>query len=100
MTFANVGTLEVKPGHRDDVIAVLVKANPELRKAGCLFYEVGVNDESPDTVYVCELWESAEAHRGSLQLDSVRAAIQEAMPLLTGAMGGDRFTVVGSPLRG
>ena len=99
MTFANVGTLEVKPGRRDDVVAVLVKANPELRDAGCLLYEVGVNEESPDTVYVCELWESPEAHRGSLELASVRAAIQEAMPLLTGVMGGNRFMVAGSPLR-
>lgn len=42
---------------------------------------------------------SAEAHRASLELDSVRAAIAEAMPLLSGEMGGSQFSVVGSPLR-
>jgi quinol monooxygenase YgiN len=99
VTFANVGTLGVKPGHRDDVVEILVRAKPELREAGCLLYEVGVNDESPDTVFVCELWESPQAHQASLQINSVRAAIQEAMPLLSGQFGGDRFSVVGSPLR-
>ncbi|WP_017589474.1 putative quinol monooxygenase [Nocardiopsis ganjiahuensis] len=100
MTFANVGTLEVQPGKRDEVVAILTRRNPQLDEAGCLLYEVGVSEEHPDTVFVTELWESAEAHRTSLQLDSVRAAIAEARPLLTGRMGGEQFLVAGSPLRG
>lgn len=99
MTFANFGTIGVKPGSRDDVVSILKRANHDLTAAGCLMYEVGVNDEDPDTVFVVELWESAQAHQGSLQLESVRAAIAEAMPLLSGQMSGSRFEVVGSPLR-
>lgn len=99
MTFANVGTLGTKPGRRDEVVAILTRRNAQLQEAGCLLYEVGVDDEHPDTVFVAELWTSAEAHRASLQLESVQAAIAEAMPLLSGEMGGSRFTVVGSPLR-
>ncbi|HRN30431.1 MAG TPA: putative quinol monooxygenase [Terrimesophilobacter sp.] len=99
MTFANVGTLGVKPGARDQVVAILTRPGPELAAAGCLLYEVGTSDTEPDTVYVMELWESADAHQASLQLDSVRAAIADAMPLLSGEMGGWRFDVVGSPLR-
>lgn len=100
MTFANVGTLGVKPGARDKVVAILTRTSPALADAGCLLYEVGVNDDSADTVFVVELWESAAAHQASLQLESVRSAIAEAMPLLSGEMGGWRFDVVGSPLRG
>jgi quinol monooxygenase YgiN len=99
MTFANVGTLETKPGQRDAVVSILVRPMAGLKEAGCLLYEVGVSDTAPDTVFVCELWESPEAHRASLGLDSVRAAITEAMPLLSGEMGGHQFTVLGSPLR-
>ncbi len=99
MTFANVGALGAIPGRRDDLVAILTRPSPELGKAGCLQYEVGVNDETPDLVYVSELWESEEAHQASLQLPSVRAAIEEAMPLLSGQPGGSRFHVVGSPLR-
>lgn len=99
MTFANVGTLGVKPGHRDEVVAILTRRSTDLDGAGCLSYEVGVSDEHPDTVFVSELWVSAEAHQASLQLASVQAAIKEAIPLLSGTMGGNRFEVVGSPLR-
>lgn len=100
MTFANIGHLGVTPGRREELVALLTRPSPELREVGCLLYEVGVSDEQPDTVFVAELWTSAEAHQASLQLPSVRAAIAEAMPLLSGEMGGTRFEVVGSPLRG
>ena len=99
MTYANVGTLGVKPGHRDDVVAGLCRPDRGGGDLGWRGDEVGVNDEQPDTVFVVELWESQEAHEASLQLDSVRAAIAEAMPYLSGEMSGSRFTIVGSPLR-
>lgn len=99
MAFATTGTLGVKPGKRDALVALLTRHSPELAEAGCLLYEVGVNDDVPDSVFVTELWESAEAHAASLRLESVKAAIAEAMPLLSGDMDGTRFTVVGSPLR-
>lgn len=98
MTFANVGTLGTQPGRLDDVVAVLTRRNPQLDDAGCLLYEVGVSQDAPDTVFVAELWVSPEAHRASLQLDSVRNAIAEAMPMLLGQLGGSQFTVLGSPL--
>ena len=99
MTFVNVGTLGSVPGKRDLLVEILTRRSADLERAGCLLYEVGVNDEQPDTVFVAELWTSAEAHRRSLQLEGVQAAIREARPLLSGEMGGFRFEVVGSPLR-
>lgn len=98
MTFANVGTLDARPGKRDELVSILTRRNSDLVAAGCLLYEVGTNDDAPDTVFVVELWESAGAHEASLQLDGVRTAIAEARPLLTGTMSGFRFEVVGSPL--
>ncbi|KHL18076.1 UNVERIFIED_CONTAM: antibiotic biosynthesis monooxygenase [Mumia flava] len=99
MTFANIGTLGTHPGRRDELVGMLTRRSADLAEAGCLLYEVGVNDEEPDMVYVAELWTSEEAHRASLQLASVQAAIAEAMPLLSGENGGLRFDVLGSPLR-
>jgi len=99
MTFANVGTLGALPGKRDELVAHLTQRSDTLRAIGCLAYEVGVNDEQPDTVFVVELWESADAHRGSLELPEVRESIAQARPLLSGEFGGFRFDVVGSPLR-
>ncbi|TWE07323.1 putative quinol monooxygenase [Rudaeicoccus suwonensis] len=99
MTFVNVGTLGVLPGKRDELVAILTRRSQVLADIGCQLYEVGINEAEPDAVFVVELWESEDAHTASLQLDSVRAAISEAMPLLSGKMGGLRFRVVGSPLR-
>jgi quinol monooxygenase YgiN len=99
MTFANAGTLGAAPGKRDELVTHLTRRSPELEAAGCLLYEVGVSDDEPDTVFVVELWPTAEAHRASLQLASVQASIAAARPLLSGIMGGFRCDIVGSPLR-
>jgi quinol monooxygenase YgiN len=99
MTFANAGTLGVVPGKRDELVARLTQRSDTLKQIGCLAYEVGVSDDDLDTVFVVELWESAEAHQASLALPDVQAAIAAARPLLSGVFGGFRFNVVGSPLR-
>ncbi|MGI6878504.1 putative quinol monooxygenase [Microbacterium sp. gxy059] len=99
MVFANVGTLGAEPGRADELIRILVDRNDALAAVGCLAYEVGRTDDDPDTVCVVELWESAEAHRASLELPEVRRAIETARPLLSGEFGGFRFDVEGSPLR-
>jgi quinol monooxygenase YgiN len=99
MVFANAGSLGAAPGKRDELARHLTRRSDHLREVGCLLYEVGVNQADPDTVYVVELWESADAHRASLALPEVQASIAEARPLLSGAFGGFQFDVVGSPLR-
>ena len=100
MTFANVGTLGTVPGKRDDLVAHLTARNDVLSALGCRLYEVGLNDEAPNTVFVMELWESADAHRASLQHPEIRKSIARARPLLSGEFGGFHFTVQGSPLGG
>ena len=99
MTFANVGTLGVVPGKRDELVAHLTQRSDTLKQIGCLAYEVGVSDDDLDTMFVVELWDSAEAHQASLALPEVQASIATARPLLSGDFGGFRFNVVGSPLR-
>lgn len=99
MTFANVETLGAQDGKRDALVEILTRRDQALADIGCLAYEVGTNDEDPNTVFVIELWTSAEAHKASLDLPEVQAAIAEARPLLSGEFGGFRFDVAGSPLR-
>lgn len=99
MTFATYGRLGAKPGQRDALAAILTRRSTELEAVGCLVYEVGVKPGDADGVHVIELWESPEAHKASLELESVRASIGEAMSLLDGAPTGGEFSVIGSPLR-
>jgi quinol monooxygenase YgiN len=99
VTFVNAGTIGSTPGKRDELVAHLTTRSEVLRELGCLSYEVGVNDEDPETVFVVEFWESAEAHKASLAHPEVQASISAARPLLSGIFGGFRFQVIGSPLR-
>ena len=99
MTYANVGRLRAQPGRSAELVAILVRPKEGLREAGCMLYEVGGDQDDSDGVHVVELWESAEAHRASLRLDSVKAAITEAMPLLLPDLSSTGFEVAGSPLR-
>ncbi len=99
MTFANAGTLGAAPGKRDELVAHLIRRSNALTALGCLLYEVGVNEDDADTVFVIELWESTEAHQASLNNSEVQASILKAKPLLSGKFGGFRFDIVGSPLR-
>jgi quinol monooxygenase YgiN len=98
MTFANVGTIGTLPGKRDELVAHLTAGSDVLTTLGCHLYEVGVNDEQPNTVFVMELWGSAEAHRASLQRPEVQESISRARPWLSGEFGGFQFAVKGSPL--
>jgi quinol monooxygenase YgiN len=99
MTFANVGTLGALPGKRDELVVLLTRRSDALERIGCLAYEVGVNNDDPDVVFVVELWTSADAHKASLALPEVRESIDAARPLLSGEFGGFQFDVAGSPLR-
>jgi len=95
----NAGTLGTVSGHRDELVAILTQRKDLLRELGCSVYEVGINVDAPDTVFVVEVWDSQKAHRRSLEHLEVQASIAAARPILSGEFGGFRFDVIGSPLR-
>lgn len=95
VTYSYMGTMRVKPGYRDEVVALMLRDQSALAEIGCRSYLVGVNDEDPDLVYVSEVWDSKQAHDDSLKLESVKAVIATVMPMLTGEFDGHEFTVVG-----
>ncbi len=96
MVYANAGTLGSVPGKRDELVTLLTVRNNLLSELGCRAYEVGINDDEPNTVYVVEFWDSAEAHQASLARPEVQASITDARQLLSGEFGGFRFDFVGS----
>ena len=90
-----LGSLKATPGHRDDVVAILLEGVDGLAAVGCSSYLVGVASDDPDTIWVSEVWDSKQAHDASLQLPEVREAISRAMPMLTGEFGGGEAELVG-----
>lgn len=95
MTYGYLATMKARPGRRDDVVAILLRGSEGLRAAGCRLYAVGVSDGDPDGIWVSELWGSKAEHEDSLTLPQSKAAIAEALPMLTGEFGGQELTVVG-----
>jgi quinol monooxygenase YgiN len=93
--YGYIGSMKVKPGHRDDVVNILLSSVEGLRKVGCDLYVVGVSNADDVTIWVSEVWQSKEEHDASLQLPEAKAAISKAMPMLTGEFTRQEVTVMG-----
>ena len=95
MAYGYFGTMRAAPGHRDEVVRILLGGLGGLHAAGCAVYSVSVSDTDPDLIWIYEVWDSKDSHDASLQLPEVRAAIGRAMPMLTGEFTSQETTVVG-----
>ncbi|NJP34200.1 putative quinol monooxygenase [Micromonospora thermarum] len=95
MAFGYVGSMRARPGHRAEVVAILLEAADQIASAGCSLYVVGVSETDPDLIVVSEIWQSREHHAASLRLPETRAAIERAMPMLTGEFTGQELSLVG-----
>jgi quinol monooxygenase YgiN len=93
--YGYIGSMRTRPGKRDEVIALLLSALDGLPAVGCLSYVVSACPTDGDRIWVTEVWESAEHHRASLELAETKAAIAEAMPMLTGEFTRQELHVAG-----
>jgi len=93
--YGYLGSMKTLPGQRDAVIEILLRDVDGLRSAGAILYVVGADGVDPDLIRVTEVWASKEHHHASLQLPEVKAAIAEAMPMLTREFTSHELTVVG-----
>ncbi|HVV21575.1 MAG TPA: antibiotic biosynthesis monooxygenase [Pseudonocardiaceae bacterium] len=95
MSYGYVGSMRTRYGHRDEVVEILLSGVDGLRAAGCELYLVAVSETDRDVIWVTEVWTSKAHHDASLEAPRTRAAIQRAMPLLTGEFTRQELTVVG-----
>ncbi|HUY77800.1 MAG TPA: antibiotic biosynthesis monooxygenase [Ktedonobacterales bacterium] len=73
-------------GQRDALVSLLLSgAAGDETLAGCQLYVINMSPSEPEAVWVTEVWRSQADHDVSLTLASVRALIQQALPLLAGA---------------
>jgi quinol monooxygenase YgiN len=96
--YGYLATMRTKAGHRDDVVAILLSGVDGLREVGCRLYLVGVAASDPDIIWVNEVWESKEQHEAALRLPETTAAIDRALPMLTGDFTGQELTIAGGLL--
>lgn len=88
--FGVCGTMLAHPGQRDALLALLLEAADLVAEApGCEVWIVNRVPDSPDGIWVTEVWRSQEDHAASLTGDAVREIIGRARLLIAGM--GDRF---------
>lgn len=80
--FGMIGKMRAASGKRSELIAILSENTETM--PGCRHYIVMEDQSDPDGVWITEVWDREESHRASLQLESVRAAIAKARPIIAG----------------
>jgi quinol monooxygenase YgiN len=83
-----IGKMIAAPGKRDELAAILLDSIDTM--PGCLSYVVAHDPKDPNAIWITEVWTDAAAHKASLELPRVRAAITKARPLIAGF--GESFT--------
>jgi len=82
-----IGKIKATPGQRDALGAILLEGTAAM--PGCRSYVVARDPTDADALWVTEVWDDQAAHRASLALPSVQAAIAKGRPLIAGF--GERF---------
>jgi quinol monooxygenase YgiN len=75
-----IGKMAAVPGQREALIALLLEGVAGM--PGCLSYVVARDPADAEALWVTEVWESQEHHRGALTLPAVQAAIRRGKPLI------------------
>ncbi|MEX2659807.1 MAG: antibiotic biosynthesis monooxygenase [Acidimicrobiales bacterium] len=84
------GKIVAVPGQGDALADHLLDAAAALEDVpGCRLYVVIRDPGDADAVWVMEVWESVEAHRGSLELEAVQELIACARSVI--ASMSERF---------
>jgi quinol monooxygenase YgiN len=69
--------------NRDALVELLSEAAASMEAVEeCRMYIVNKDVTDATIVWVTEIWTTKEAHAGSLQMDSSKALIAKAMPLI------------------
>jgi quinol monooxygenase YgiN len=87
-----IGRIRAVAGKRAELAAVLVQ---DGSIPGCLSYVVAEDPGDADALWVTEVWVDQTAHRASLQLPQVQAAIAKGRPLIAGFDHRVETTVLG-----
>ena len=77
-----IGRMIAASGQRERLIEILREQDQGM--PGCQSYIIARCNAHPDGIWVTEVWDSAQSHRASLELETVQAAIARARPIIAG----------------
>ena len=77
-----IGQMLAVPGERAQLMKLLTASSGDM--PGCISYVIAADKDDLDSIWITEVWDSAESHKASLELPQVQAAIAQARPLIAG----------------
>lgn len=80
--FGRIGQIKAIPGKRDELLTYLLAGSEAM--PGNLAYIVAKDAVDGDAIWITEVWKDAAAHKASLGLPQVQAAITKARPIIAG----------------
>ena len=88
-----IGKMTAVAGKRDELAAILLSDTGAM--PGCLSYVIAADPADANALWITEVWESAEQHKASLALPSVKEAIAKGRPLIAGFSDRHETTPLG-----
>src|SRR5215203_928566 len=77
--------LKAREGQRDALVAHMLGAAQLLAEVpGCELYVINISVTDVDAVWVTEVWSTQAELGASLTIESVKASIEQVVPLLAG----------------
>jgi quinol monooxygenase YgiN len=77
--------LKAREGQRDALVEYMLRVAKLLADVpGCELYVINTSAADTDTVWVTEVWSSQAELDASLTLSSVKASVEQVLPLLAG----------------
>jgi len=73
----NIVTTDQK---RDELVKILIESSRDM--PGCRSYIVAVDPQGPNGIWVTEVWDNESDQQASLDIPHVKAAIQQAGPMV------------------
>lgn len=90
------GKMKAQPGQREALLRLMLDGTDTTTPMpGCYLYLISRADDDLDGIWITEVWRSKEDHDASLTLDSVKALIALARPLIAGGSDRSEFTPLG-----
>lgn len=88
-----IGKMVATPGNRDALAAIILGGTGAM--PGCLSYIVAKDPREADALWITEVWDTADSHKASLSLPSVKEAITKARPLIASVGDGVQSEPIG-----
>lgn len=82
--FSILGELVAIAGERDSLLQILQNAKQllEQKNPDCILYSLNTAEDTPDSIFVFEIWTDEASHSNSLLDPEVLALIMKGKPLI------------------